>query len=57
MRGLKTLIRLHRWQLDETRRKLEDLDAEQVAGLIRVERGGLIAYIRTRDRKRAGDLE
>ncbi len=26
MRGLKTLIRLHRWQLDETRRKLEDLE-------------------------------
>ncbi len=26
MRGLKTLIRLHRWQLDETRRKLDDLE-------------------------------
>ena len=30
MRGLKTLIRLHRWQLDETRRKLEDLERLRV---------------------------
>jgi len=55
VRGLKTLIRLHRWRLDETRRKLEDLERLR-AGLDAQSRR-LEAELGDEQRHAAGSLE
>ena len=55
MSALDTLIRLHRWQLDERRRQLGDL--EQLAAKLRLDEARLVAEQQAEQQVAAGSIE